>query len=872
MMSRLARVWLVLLLALALAAYGGAGDLVRPLLSFAIALALGLTAFSFRQQFHPPPLTWIATLFLPPLAIAVLQVLPLGWSHPWVSEDAAVLAVTPQVWSIDPAASTAALVWLATLAGLALTVCLLARGERVRRLVEVLIYLAAVSALLGLCLALTAAPWPSLSSTTRVRGPFIYPNHAAAFWAACLPLAALLAHRRGGLLRWGAVALLALAILLSGSRGGILVAATVMLPLSFTLLPRARRWWWAAGGALVIAGWLWLIGISEVTDKFNRLRGDEGVTLNGRVTMWQAALPVIAEAGALGSGGGTTIPAYRRSGDPYFAEVVVDHLHSDPLEWWLEYGWLGLLVGLAALGATLWRLRPHASTWQDPGRRALVVGAGAGLSILALHACGDFIWHSPAVAMTGVLLFCVLALAGRASNDGDGARRRGPAQLLCAGVAALLLLGGWCAWGWHVSDLRARDVERLAFARLAAGLPLGGAEAVEQALATTPASVRLAVTRAWLAHAAGDLAGAQAALDSAARLAPGDASAWAQRALLAAATGDAQGTSVALRRALAWAPGWPDIQQTALRLVALQAAQGRDLLPAEQTASIVATVLASDRPQAPWFFPLAVTVLGDTRVLAELRVAGPRLAATAEPWLAEQGPVTEWLELRRRLTPGPVRRPAALGPLNDRLLGAQAWQPLVPVDMDERRALGELLTTVGLPVPALLAEALERDGPLWSRWARPVALLDRETRNDLALLLRSELHRGWARRWADRLALTNRALAGDSTVVTRDCPPEVLARLAGVAPYLDATVPTEDTLRRRARALLERWRAWEWQPMDGSSRWSWWFGDGSGQALVSCRRWTGVVVDGEWLGWVRGEQDLAPLLGQGLKRVVLLEP
>ncbi len=896
MMTRIARGWLGLALIAALLAYGGAGDLVQPLLTVAIAITAVLVAASLRQQFHCPPLAWIALLFLPPLALALLQVLPLGWHHPWISEDARLLGVTPSAWSIDPAASTAVLVWFATLAGLALTVCLLARGDRVRALVEVLIAVAASCALLGLLLALTAAPWPSDSGSTRARGPFIYPNHAAAFWAACLPLATLTAHRRGGLLRWGAVALLALAILLSGSRGGILVAALVMLPLSVGLLPRVRRWWWAAGGAVAVACWLWLIGLSDVTDKFNRLRGAEGVTLNGRVIIWEAALPVAMDAGVLGSGGGTTLSAYRRSGDTHFTDVLVDHLHNDPLEWWLEFGWLGLLIGAGALGATLIRLRPQADAWHDPGRRMLIVGASAGLLSLGLHACGDFVWHAPAVAVTGVLLLCVLALAGRIEQRATTGRTR--ALLLCGSSAVVLLVGVWCSWDWHVSELRARDVERLALARVAAGLPLSGAEAVTRALKGTPGSVRLAIDRAWLAHVAGDLDGARAALVHAAHLAPGDASAWAQRALLSARTTNGATTSAEIMRALHWAPAWPDIQQVALQLVAAQVAVGQrhTVLSEIQTATIISAVLSNDRAQPPWFFPLARDVLGEQLLLTQLRQAGPTLARSAEPWLAAQGPLEEWLALRQRgaaaataaTTTTTQRQSAIMGLVNDRLIGATAWQPMVPLEQEERRALAEQLTTLALPVPVLLADVLQRDGPPWSRWARPIDLLDELTRAELSQLLRSELHRGWARLWADRLALTGRALGGDSAMITRDCPPPVLARLAGIMPYHDPATAVDETISSRARLLLERWRDWEWQELPGAGRWAWYFcddsgddsgddssdgsSDGSGHAVITTKRWTGLVVDGEWRGWIRGQQDLAPLLGHGLKRVVLLEP
>jgi len=872
-MTRFTRAWLAVGLVAALLAYGGAGDHVRPLLAVVIALALIGTACGLRQQLHQPPLGWIAWLFLPPIAIALIQVLPLGWHHPWVGDDLAALNLTSPAWSIDPSASGEALVWFVTLAALALVVMVLARGDRVRGLVEALIYIAAMCAVLGLCLSLTAAPWPSDDNVSTVRGPFIYPNHAAAFWAACLPLATLIAHRRGGVVRWGTVALLALAVLLSGSRGGILVACVVMLPIAVYLLPRQRRIWWAVGGTLAVAGWLWVIGLDDVADKFGRLRGNEGVTLNGRVTLWQAALPVISDAGALGSGGNTTTSAFRRSGETQFATLLVNHLHNDPLEWWLEYGWLGALVAIGALSTALARLRPDRATWTDAGRRTLVTGAFAGLLILALHSCGDFIWHSPAVAIEGVLLLCVLALSGRAEPTVASSSRR--LRLICGGAAVILLGGVWPSWCWHTSEHLARDVERLLVARRAAGLPITGAEVIGQAVATTPASVRLAVTQAWLAHAAGDRAAASDALIAAGRLAPGDAAAWAQRALLAADQHDAATASNAIRRALVWAPAWPDIHQMALRLVALQPAANNDraTLPREQIAGIITAVFALDHAQPAWFFPLAAKVLGEDGLTQRLRSAGPLLAQSAEDWLARLGPLAEWRALRARAaTTPPPRRPATLGPANDHLLGEQGWEPYVPLTVDERRVLGEILTTAGLPVPTLLAQALTNDGQPWARWAQPLDLLDAEVRAELALLLRSELHRAWARAWADRVALANRALSGDVAVVTRDSDPAILACLAGVDPQHPTPALVEHAVRLRAHALLQRWREWEWQELPQAGRWSWWFGDGTGRAVIDAERWTGVVINGQWFGWIRGRQDLAPLLGQGLRRVVLLTP
>ena len=113
-MNRAARMWLGLALVLALASYGGAGDFVRPLLAVAVAITLIVIALGLRPQLHAPPMSWIAWLFFPLMALTVVQILPLGWHHPWVSEDLLLLGATATTWSIDPAATTEVFVWLMT--------------------------------------------------------------------------------------------------------------------------------------------------------------------------------------------------------------------------------------------------------------------------------------------------------------------------------------------------------------------------------------------------------------------------------------------------------------------------------------------------------------------------------------------------------------------------------------------------------------------------------------------------------------------------------------------------------------------------------------------------------------------------------------
>jgi hypothetical protein len=867
-MNRLARALLAAVLLAALVDYGGAGDLVRPGLAIALAAVLLLVASGMRGESRTPEIGWIPWLFLPLMALPVLQALPLGWHHPWVTADLAVLDTTHATWSIEPAATVEAAVWLATLAGIALAVTVLARGERARYLGEALVGTAAATALAGLAFVLAGVEWPVPHSTTLARGPFIYPNHAAAFWAAVLPLALLGAHRRPSPARWGAVAVLALAILLSGSRGGIMVATAVVLPLVATLLPRQRRWWWAGGLAIGLAGWIWFIGLAEVADKFGRLRGAEGVTLNGRVLIWQAAWPVIADAGALGSGAGTTTVAYRRSGDPHFADVVVNHLHSDPLEWWLEYGWVGVLVGITVLIVVLRRLRPATGDdAPDDEQRRLHRGAALGLLVLALHGCGDFIWHNPAVAVEGVLLLTLVA-----STRQRRPRRPAPTHRLrsaCAASALVLAIGAWPAWQWTMAELVARDAERLLVARRAAHLSLEGATVLDRAQALQPESVRLAVMQAWLGRAAMEPDRTREALAAAAHLAPGDAAAWGERALAASDAGRLDAMTVALHRGLAWAPAWPDLQSTALRLVALH---GEAALPRAEAIRIIEALLVVDRPQPAWFFPLAARIIGADALARRLDDAGPTLNAAGERWLAQDGPLAQWSTLRRRLATAPPRLAAALGPAAEHLYGADGWHPILPLTAEERRALAEVLHQSALPLPSALATLLIADGPPWARWIRPVDLLDPLARDELQRLLRTELHRAWARGWSDRCGLAARALDGDATVVDRDSDPRILACLAGELDDHPAPPSIAAGERQRARQLLSRWREWDWQDLPGAGRWSWWYGDGSGNAWIDAPAWSGLVIDGTWTGWIRGRHDLAPLLGQGLHRVVVLTP
>lgn len=863
-MTFLARLLLAATAIGALAWYGGAGPMTRPAVIAAVAVVALLSAIGFHARARVPELGWIAALFLPVIALCGLQLAPFGWTHHWLADDLAALGPAAAGFnqaSIEPAVTMSALAWTLALATIAVTGAALWRGERARALADGLVIVGALSALTGLALALTGAEWPTAFNSSRARGPFVYTNHAAACWAALMPLAALGARRHGGWWRWSSLIVLALGLLLTASRGGLLVAAVVMLPLSLILLPQRRRWWWASGIGVGLAGWLWLIGIADVTARFAEFRNENGVTLSGRVTMWRAAWPVVLDAGPLGSGAGTVMPAYRRAGDPVFAPLVIDHLHNDPLEWLLEFGWAGALAGAAGLAGALWLVRrARGDGAPDSDAEADHRGALLGLLILSLHACGDFILHNQAIAIEAVLLAVIVAQRRQLSEWLPV--RPTIALRLTAGVLGLTLLALLPGeWRFQRDTAMTHAAGKALKGRSEAGLDPRGATAVQAVMPTAdgaaPATVKLAVLQSWLAG--DDRAAAERALASAARLAPGDAAAWGERARQAALAGDLPALRTALGRALAWAPAWPDIHAVGFVCVQLR---GVDAVGADVATDLARRLLAMDLPQPPWFFALAESLLGADAVAAACSDERPRLTASAEGWLAERGPLGAWLAYRQRHA-GEPRVPAWLALPAGSVHGTRLRISL-PATADEHQALAELLDRAGLPVPQPLADALRADGPPWQCWADPPRLTDQQTRESLTVLLRGDLYRPWVRVLADRTAIATRAADGDFSGLDRETDPRLLAWAL--------TIAATASERERLAALLARRSRLDWQELPSGGRWSWWYADRPGQqAAITTTRWTGLVIDGRYIGWIRGPLDLAPLLGAGLHRVALLD-
>jgi hypothetical protein len=700
-------------------------------------------------------------------------------------------------------------------------------------------------------------------------GCFVYANHAAAFSACFLPLAILVARERATPWAWLVPGALALAVVLSASRGGIIIAAAINLPLAWRVLPRRRRALWFGALLIGVSGYLALIGVGEVGAKFAQLRGPQGLTLAGRADIWRASLPLIGDAGPLGSGAGTAERAYWRIGDPSFPGLTVNHLHSDPLEWTLEFGWAGALAIAIGLAALAWRLRParREGAWV-PADAMLYWGGMLGLLQLSLHSVVDFIWNREAIALAAIALF-ILALEGRSEHREREIASTRWVRLVALALAVVLAALVPGAWKHDADGKLARDAQAYVDGRRAAGLDQNG-EVVDRLLAAEPHSAALAVTQARVAMSLpGSAKERQARLDQA-RLAlrraadelPGDAGAWVERARLAAlAPHERSELHVAIARAMTWASTWSYAQVQVLDCLRRA---GRDLLDDGERRQLVRQVLELDLPQPQWFFVLAQGIVGTDELAERLTHAGPALVRSAMPWLSEHAPLEQWRARWSDLAPEEIALEPSRALLATQLLGAKRTIAIrLSSTAEFRRQQAEGLQTAGLPLPRELVEALRADGAPWDLWALDDDLADDAARARLRSGLKAELFRPWARAWFDRLVVADAALGGETLALDSRADPRLVQRA------IDAARTTAEA--SRLRQLLHAHARPEWQDLPGA-RWTWiWVEPGTERPLARIESWMGVVVDGSWRRWERGLLTTKGL-GDGLHRIVVIDP
>ncbi len=281
----------------------------------------------------------------------------------------------------------------------------------------------------------------------RLHGPFINPDHFAAYLEISLALAfgviwrevltggdgipeteeSARVERRilrmgGWILLWGFVGS---GIVLTRSRGGVL--ATVLSTLALVAIgfaSRRKRRRLRTTIAAAIALLLGLAFVAVATKKEAILRflasdpRDMGADL--RVGIWRTSLETAKAFPLFGSGLGSFREAFRRF-QPRGMEGLVEQAHCDALQLFVTEGWIGLILGIvlvaslfAALGRALARQRHREEN------AFVLAGIGALLS-LVLHGLVDFNMSIPAIPAT---LAAVLGAAWAAGRD-ERVRRAG---------------------------------------------------------------------------------------------------------------------------------------------------------------------------------------------------------------------------------------------------------------------------------------------------------------------------------------------------------------------------------------------------------------------------------------------------------------
>ncbi len=278
---------------------------------------------------------------------------------------------------------------------------------------------------------------------------------------------------------------------------GVPVGLLVFGLVSFFVLNRSivvHRLWLVAGGLGLVAVALSLAFVLGGESVAVRLRLGVVVQDAYREGLWFVTVPPMLSLDPwFGAGANMFDQLSTRYRGPVFSGRPF-HAHNDWLQFLLEYGRIGLILGVACFIAHLvsgWRhaLRLARQTapsgWvpQDTSL-GLLIGALAALSALGVQALFDFALHVPAVAVLAAFCAGLLASAREASHGGAPPWWIRILALLPALPAAVLLV-----WLW-----REAPAERFAPAAenaLLEGEPTRARALAMQGLALRPDNPRL---------------------------------------------------------------------------------------------------------------------------------------------------------------------------------------------------------------------------------------------------------------------------------------------------------------------------------------------------------------------------------------------
>jgi len=368
-------------------------------------------------------------LQLPVYAIAlyaVIQVIPFGWYS-----EAGVDSI-PRTISLDPYSTQLnALHFLALAFFFSISLAMLDSANRIKRLVMVLTifgFIFAFFAILQGVLSPTKIYGIYERQFAQPYGSFVNRHNFAAYMemTLALPLALVLTgavKRDQRLLYITAILLMAVSLFLSGSRGGLiaLIAELMMLIILTTPVRGTQKLAVRFGLAVallgaVVAGTIFVGGESSLT-RLAETASSNDITTN-RTHIWSVTFDVIKNNLPLGSGLGAFGVAYTPTDDLSGLERV-EQAHNDYLQTLADAGLVGLFIGgsmLFLFARTAYRNVRRKNTF----RRAVAIGATAGIFGILVHSVFDFVLHTTAVTVLFLVLIALLIAAGNNYDDDIG--------------------------------------------------------------------------------------------------------------------------------------------------------------------------------------------------------------------------------------------------------------------------------------------------------------------------------------------------------------------------------------------------------------------------------------------------------------------
>ncbi len=453
-------------------------------------------------------------------------------------------------------------------------------------------------------------------------------NPSAVMTVAVLLLAPAIAHLGLGSAtrRLSVVVLIVLVLvvtLLSGSRAGWLglaigLAITMLTWLllgenraAIRRLAGRRRIRVVLGGAAIV-GVLFLVLLGPGIAARVGAGGEAG-----RATWFAAAIRMFESSPLTGVGPGGWVANRIVETQAGEIDYYIPHAHSLYLQTAAEFGLVGLVAGLVAIGCVLWLIAGGIRDI-DPARRRFGWAALFSLAYFGAHQLLDFYPNMPAALFAFVLPIAYLDATslrpiplGRVKVPRALARAT-PALLLVAAVASL----GALAWSESVAAPAGEAVDAANRGEWSAALD--GARA---AVAADPAIPAYTLTLGLAAANSGDLGLAAESFEQSAR-ADDLPEAWLDLAAVRLALGDEPGSRDALAKALRLGVQQPAIDVAAATLL-LKMSDSKAASDAVVEAIIRAPSLAGDPfwTTDPGFSPLWPSILERS-----IAMAGPAAA------------------------------------------------------------------------------------------------------------------------------------------------------------------------------------------------------------------------------------------------------